>query len=135
MSLLIVDVDRFSSTNQHYGYREGDQYLRSLGTLLQLNIRDHDLLCRYAGDRFVIMLPVTGSTLAALLAQQLSSACQYFSYKTTSGETINHTISIGIVTARHETAEHLMMRAHHALLKAKENPAPVAVRVVTGALV
>jgi diguanylate cyclase (GGDEF)-like protein len=55
--LAMLDVDSFHQINRTYGQAEGDKVLQALSHLLLLNLRPQDLLCRYAGDRFVVLMP------------------------------------------------------------------------------
>lgn len=80
-SLIILDVADFSSFNRQFGTKEGDRYLHALSELLILNVRKHDLVCRYAGDRFAIVLPSTHEAKAMEMAKELSNAVQYFAFK------------------------------------------------------
>ena len=61
LSLVILDLDDFSQINRLHGHAEGDRVLQALTQLLLLNLRHRDLLCRLAGDRFVVLLPNTGA--------------------------------------------------------------------------
>lgn len=121
LSVLLLDVDKFHQMNRRYGMDEGDRLLQELTELLLLNLRRCDLLCRYAGDRFAIVLPNTGEVMAQMLAQELANAVQYFAFKTArNGETIFHSVSIGIALAIDDSPEQLLERANRALLRAKE---------------
>ncbi|EPM97378.1 diguanylate cyclase, partial [Pseudomonas syringae pv. actinidiae ICMP 18804] len=60
LSLLALDIDGFSTINNAFGHAEGDEVLSAISHLLVLNLRRQDLLCRLAGDRFVVLLPNTG---------------------------------------------------------------------------
>ncbi len=131
LSLLMIDIDHFSATNQKYGFHEGDRLLHEVSEILVLNLRRCDLLCRYAGDRYAVLLPNTGEHLAQLIAQQLSLACRHFAFKTAEGETVYHTVSIGRVTtptAKEDSSSSVIQQANHQLLLAKEQVTP-AVRV------
>ena len=126
LSLLLIDVDNFSQINRRYGNREGDRLLQGLSELLLLNIRRNDLLCRYAGDRFALVLPMTGKLLAETLAQEIAEVVRHFAFKTDAqGESLFHSVSIGIALSSAngkiiDTPEALIARANHALLHAKE---------------
>ncbi len=86
-----------------------------------LNIRCCDLLCRYAGDRFALLLPNTGNLMAETLAQELANAVRHFAFKTSQqGESLFHSVSIGVAIARDDSPESLLERANQALLRAKE---------------
>jgi diguanylate cyclase (GGDEF)-like protein len=126
LALLFIDVDNFSAINRHYGHQHGDHLLQSLSELMLLNIRRGDLLCRYAGDRFALILPNTGRVLAENITGEISAAVQHFAYKPQGqDESLFISVSIGIaltssdITA-FDSADILIERANLALLHAKE---------------
>ncbi|HWV15263.1 MAG TPA: diguanylate cyclase, partial [Cellvibrio sp.] len=121
ISLLFIDIDNFSHINRQYGSQEGDRLLQELSELILLNIRRCDLLCRYAGDRFALLLPNTGNIMAETLARELGNAVRHFAFKTSlQGESLFHSVSIGLAVANNDSPESLIERAHKALLRAKE---------------
>ncbi|WP_353231470.1 GGDEF domain-containing protein [Pseudomonas helleri] len=120
LSLLALDIDDFASLNQHYGHAEGDAVLQALSQLLLLNLRRHDLLCRLAGDRFVVLLPNTGESQARLLALELQQAVQSLAHKTRQhGERVYLSASTAVVMAFNEAPEELLKRLNLALARAK----------------
>jgi diguanylate cyclase (GGDEF)-like protein len=120
LSLLALDIDDFASLNQHYGHAEGDAVLQALSQLLLLNLRRHDLLCRLAGDRFVVLLPNTGESQARLLAMELQQAVQSLAHKTRQhGERVYLSASTAVVMAFNEAPEELLKRLNLALARAK----------------
>jgi diguanylate cyclase (GGDEF)-like protein len=126
LALLFIDIDNFSAINRHYGHQQGDHLLQSLSELVLLNIRRNDLLCRYAGDRFALILPNTGRALAENIASEISTVVQHFAYKPHSqDERIFISVSIGIALTSSDittldSADILIERANLALLHAKE---------------
>lgn len=126
LALLLIDIDNFSAINRRYGHQQGDHLLQALSELILLNIRRHDLLCRYAGDRFALVLPNTGHLLAESIALEIAAAVKSFAYKThTQGESLFHSVSIGIAltnpeNTRADSAQDLLERATQALLRNKE---------------
>jgi diguanylate cyclase (GGDEF)-like protein len=70
-SLVLLDVDRFHLVNRDHGPREGDRLLQAIAQLLLLNVRNEDLVCRYAGDRFAVLMPRTDLARARRNAEQL----------------------------------------------------------------
>lgn len=120
-ALLLIDINGFHQLNKQFGTREGDKVLRSVSELLILNLRDTDLLCRYAGDRFAVLLPSTRNYEAEKIAQELCLSLQYFAYRSASGERIELSASAGIACARNDDIDSLFSRAKNALLKAKES--------------
>lgn len=120
LSLLALDIDDFSAINQHYGHAEGDAVLQALSQLILLNLRPHDLLCRLAGDRFVVILPNTGESQARLLALELQQAVQGLAHKTRQqGERLYLAASTAVVMAVNETPEALLKRLNLTLARAK----------------
>lgn len=73
-SLLMLDIDSFHLVNRDYGQREGDRLLQAVTQVLLLNLRSTDLLCRYAGDRFAVLVPGTDAGAAGALAEHLRRA-------------------------------------------------------------
>ena len=120
LSLLALDIDDFASINQHYGHAEGDAVLQALSQLLLLNLRRHDLLCRLAGDRFVVLLPNTGENQARLLALELQQAVQSLAHKTRQhGERVYLLASTAVIMAVNEAPDELLKRLNLALARAK----------------
>ena len=72
--LLMLDIDSFHLVNRDFGKREGDRVLQAVTQVLLLNLRSTDLLCRYAGDRFAVLLPGTQAEAAHALADHLRRA-------------------------------------------------------------
>jgi len=109
LALVAVDLNDFTRINQTYGHREGDQILQSVTQLLLLNLREQDLLCRLAGDRFVAVLPNTDEAQAEVIADELRLAIQYFAYKSSSnGERILITASTGVTDDQEQDAKLLI---------------------------
>ena len=71
LSLLLLDIDDFSGFNRRYGIAAGDDYLSQLGELLSSQLRHSDVICRYSGDRFVVVLPDTSDVQAQIMRQHL----------------------------------------------------------------
>ena len=72
-ALVLLDIDGFHLINREFGQREGDRVLQAVGHMLLLNLRNDDLLCRYAGDRFALLLPDTSVAEAGALAAHLAT--------------------------------------------------------------
>lgn len=121
LSLLALDLDRFAAINHDYGHAEGDAVLQAISHLLLLNLRRQDLLCRLAGDRFVVLLPNTGESQARLLALELEQAVQGLAHKTRQhGERLQLSASTAVVMALSEAPEALLKRLNLALARAKQ---------------
>lgn len=121
LSLLVLDVDNFASINQRFGHAEGDEVLGAISQLLLLNLRRQDLLCRLAGDRFVVLLPGTVESQARVMALELEQSVAGLAHKTRQqGERIHLTASTAVVMAVDESAELLLKRLNLALARAKQ---------------
>ena len=64
LALLMLDVDHFKSFNDTYGHEAGDVVLRAVGECLQQSVRSEDVVCRYGGEEFVIILPEISEAVA-----------------------------------------------------------------------
>jgi diguanylate cyclase (GGDEF)-like protein len=74
VSLLMVDLDHFKVVNDGYGHLAGDRVLRSAADLLSRHVRAADVVCRYGGDEFAVVLPDAGPDLALDRAEVLLRA-------------------------------------------------------------
>lgn len=90
--LLMLDIDSFRQVNRDFGKREGDRVLQAVAQVLLLNLRSTDLLCRYAGDRFAVLLPGTRADAAHALADHLRRAVASLRHHTQRGEAITPTV-------------------------------------------
>lgn len=121
LSLVAVDLDNFSALNQRFGHAEGDAVLQAISQQLLLNLRCQDLLCRLAGDRFVVLLPNTGETLARQLAGELQQAVAHLAHKTRQhGERLHLSATVAVVMAVDEDPQTLLQRLNLALARAKQ---------------
>ncbi len=70
-SFMMLDLDDFKAVNDRYGHQEGDRLLTVLASLFQAEARDTDICCRYGGEEFALILPLTSLQEAGLLAERL----------------------------------------------------------------
>ena len=73
-SVVFVDVDDFKDINDRYGHVEADYVLASIGRAMASQLRGSDLVCRWGGDEFIILLPETDRVEAGVLAERLRAA-------------------------------------------------------------
>jgi len=120
LALLMVDVDRFKVVNDTLGHTAGDDTLRAIAEACRASVRRTDLLARYGGDEFVILLPETDAGSAAGLAERLRAGVEGMSGETRGGAN-GVTVSIGV--AQFDPADmsldQLMAEADRALYRAK----------------
>jgi diguanylate cyclase (GGDEF)-like protein len=74
VSVLFVDVDGMKDVNDTFGHRAGDSLLIELGRLLQGSCRETDVVARYGGDEFVVLMPSTGADGAAEVERKVARA-------------------------------------------------------------
>lgn len=115
-ALVLLDIDRFHAINRELGAAEGDRLLQALGHLLLLNLRNDDLLCRYAADRYAILLPETGAAEAQAMAEQLrASVAQLAYYPRRGGARLP--LSARVVCALADSAPDALLAALNAALE------------------
>ena len=121
LAFLMIDVDHFKQINDTHGHAMGDRVLRSLAEYLQESIRENDILCRFGGEEFAILLPHTDISTAALVAERLRTLLQKIQTETSKG-IINPTISVGIsgLENKPNTLDEMLENADNALYKAKQ---------------
>jgi len=116
LCLLIMDVDNFKSYNETFGNCEGDILLKQIGGLLHENLREVDIICRYAGDEFVVILPETSVPEAKRIAESIREMVIKKVFKRPV------TISLGIAKCLKGMNRHdLILKADAALHKAKKD--------------
>ncbi|VUD42018.1 Inner membrane protein YeaI [Thalassocella blandensis] len=119
-TLLLLDINQFNRVNQRFGNAEGDRILHAISELIMLNLRDDDLLSRYAGDRYAILLANTIEAEANVIGQELIAAIEHFAFKTLQGERVRLAASVGLACAREDSVDSILMRAKQALALAKQ---------------
>lgn len=122
-SLIMTDVDNFKYYNDTYGHLMGDEALKTIADILKKNTRASDVVCRYGGDEFIIILPNTNSTLAMNVAEKLRKAVKLHNFPTQKLKgKINLTLSLGISMYKNEdTDKELIKRVDKALYKSKNS--------------
>ena len=129
IALMMVDIDHFKYVNDHYGHPVGDQVLCSVVNVLRQRVRAQDLVGRYGGEEFMVVLPDTGLVGAEQLARELCKAvevsrCRVDGADGVEGDGIAVTVSIGVFGGRLESCDSwdmLIAAADRALYQAKEN--------------
>jgi len=119
---LMIDIDKFKSVNDTFGHPVGDEILIQLARLLQSKLREVDILSRYGGEEFFIMLPETNYHDGFRIAERLRSLVQNYAFATNIG-LINITISIGIsyLSKNIFTLDDMIYSADQALYEVKNN--------------
>jgi|Deesub1362A_J573_1020465.scaffolds.fasta_scaffold00710_22 diguanylate cyclase (GGDEF)-like protein len=111
LSVVLMDLDHFKDYNDTWGHQAGDELLRKVAWLLKDSIRGADLLVRYGGDEFLLLLPQTDFRQAQMLGRRLAQKVL---------EATGQSLSAGVATLRPGmTAEGLLQEADQALYQAK----------------
>lgn len=117
---LLMDVDDFKRINDQQGHAAGDAVLRSVGEILPRQLRATDLVSRWGGEEFAVLLPDTGLADAAHLAERVRSAIEAMQVLQPQGSILRCTVSIGVTEARDGDGFDLLIdRADQAMYLAK----------------
>lgn len=119
VSLVLIDIDDFKKVNDTFGHQEGDRILAAMGRNLASVARDSDICCRYGGEEFAVILPLTDVHTAGVIADRLRTKLVEF---LPDGCTMV-TVSIGVVSCgeKTRTSRELVKKADAALYQAKRN--------------
>jgi diguanylate cyclase (GGDEF)-like protein len=96
LSVAFIDIDRFKGINDTYGHNSGDAVLRQVADLVALHVRSSDLLGRYGGEEFMLILPATAPEEASEVAEKLRALVMQTPLTIAEGGTLRSTISIGV---------------------------------------
>jgi diguanylate cyclase (GGDEF)-like protein len=119
LALLMVDADHFKRINDHYGHAGGDEVLRAVAGVLTGSHRSEDVVCRFGGEEFVVVLPGSDLALAQARAEEVRLSIERLQIATDGGFA-RVTVSVGVATRRaDEDAESLFKRADLAVYAAK----------------
>ncbi|MGA7712367.1 MAG: PleD family two-component system response regulator [Rhizomicrobium sp.] len=122
LAFVIMDIDFFKSVNDTHGHDIGDEVLREFAKRIEENVRGIDLVCRYGGEEFVVVMPDTDVAYAYTIAERLRQSIETTPMVISRAPgKIGITISIGIAASdgEEDTAEALLHRADQQLYRAK----------------
>lgn len=102
LSVAVLDVDHFKYINQQHGFEKGDEVLASLGTWFKRHLRDEDMVARWAGEEFVLILPSCDAQMAKTMLERLQARLE--KYKQAH---LTVTLSIGVASIRHDQKDTL----------------------------
>jgi diguanylate cyclase (GGDEF)-like protein len=119
LCLMMIDIDHFKNVNDKYGHQVGDTVLKEFANLLQKRVRSSDILSRWGGEEFIILLPATDMKSCEVIAEDLRIAVQEFNF--TSIKNLTTSIGISQVNAKDSNQRKAIHNADTALYQAKEN--------------
>jgi len=122
LSFAIIDVDFFKKVNDTYGHSAGDYILKEVAYLILQGFRKTDMVFRYGGEEFAVIITETPVETAVIPLERLRKSIEEYPFNY-DGQNIKVTISIGVseINEKTQTVHQLFEAADKALYKAKEN--------------
>ena len=124
LALLMVDIDHFKRINDNHGHPAGDRAIVAVARTLSETMRIIDMVARFGGEEFVLLMPETAQAAALVAAERLRAAVAALALTGDDGQPLTLTISIGVATvdplAAPDTTSSLLVRADKALYRAKQ---------------
>ncbi|MFH1290104.1 MAG: GGDEF domain-containing protein, partial [Nanoarchaeota archaeon] len=118
LSLIIVDIDYFKKVNDSHGHLRADEVLKKLAKVLEKTVRKYDILARFGGEEFFIMLPNTKAARAKSIAERLRKAVNSNTFL----KKYKITISLGVTEYKQrDNLSKMSKRADKALYQAKKS--------------
>lgn len=121
-SVIMIDIDRFKEANDRYGHMAGDYILKSICEIIKSQLRETDVIARFGGEEFIILLSATKLKVARAIAERLCESVRSTEF-CFEGETMYATISVGLSTISPSgeiSLDRCISLADGALYRAKE---------------
>lgn len=118
LSCVMLDIDRFKSINDQFGHTVGDQVLQTVARILTSTARDCDVVCRYGGEEFCVLLPQTDIRLAALAAERFRRQIESYEWPITP---VTASFGASGIELGADATPQLLDQADKALYAAKRN--------------
>jgi diguanylate cyclase (GGDEF)-like protein len=121
LALILFDIDHFKSVNDSHGHLIGDHVLQVLTKLVTKTTRATDVVCRYGGEEFIVLMPEASREEGLAMAERLRQEISRMTVVTEAG-TLSLTVSLGVAALRadeDESFESLIARADRAMYQAK----------------
>ncbi len=123
LAFVMIDIDTFKSFNDNYGHLLGDRILYEVAQILRENLRIHDMVGRYGGEEFALLMPETGMQGALVVAERYRKRIEEFVLIEDEKE-LKITISLGVAAYPHpdiNNVDDIIRYADNALYQAKKN--------------
>ena len=122
VSVLSIDVDDFKEINEQFGHGVGDRLLASVSAVVKGQLRQMDMLARFAGDEFLAVMPGASGQVSAMVAERVRNAVesQVFNVKTGRNVEVRVSAGVGSYPADGETADELLQAATRDMRRDKQ---------------
>ena len=124
LAILMLDIDKFKNVNDTYGHKVGDEVIIALADELRSSQRKSDIICRYGGEEFVVVLPKSSLEGIKIVAEKLRLSISSLEIDLKNAKKLKFTVSIGVSCVDFEkesTIEQALKRADNALYVAKDS--------------
>jgi len=121
LALISMDIDDFKKINDQWGHAIGDRLLANVGRVIRKELRQMDILSRYAGDEFVAIMPMASQAMAEAAADRIRNAVARLKFSVRTGKSVEVDMSAGIACFPNdgETTEELLTAAARNMQKDK----------------
>lgn len=120
LSVLMIDVDHFKSINDKFGHVTGDKVLCQIAEKLMQAARSADIVTRYGGEEFCVVLPETDIKESVALAERMRESVEHLNLFSLHDKSVTVSIGVAEYQVKDHDKEHFLERADKALYKAKE---------------
>lgn len=122
LGILLIDIDHFKSINDTFGHEIGDTVLVKVAEILRGQLRKQDLISRWGGEEFLVILPELEINEAQLSAERVRQSFIAYDWVAATEQHINPTISVGVTQLKpNESLSNAIAQADKALYRSKEN--------------
>jgi len=118
LTVMMLDLDHFKLVNDRWGHQVGDHVLKSVARIIASNLRETDMVGRYGGEEFLVILPMTDIKDGLQVAERIRKEVQEASFRQ---KGLKVTISIGAAQYNGDKLDKLIGRADSLLYQAKNN--------------